>query len=342
VRALAQPILQDYRWAALDPVVQLARRPRRTEPVELVVYLSDWHIGEVIHAADVQGHNEYGPQVAAERLQHAAGVLADWVENYAAMHRIGRIVFALMGDMVNNAGLLHSDQSTDYARVLAQALDASLLARQMIQPFTGLKGVTVSVVTTQGGNHGRSTRKMPSGPAAAQTSWDQVMYEHLAAMMTGSGVEFTIGRSYSTTIDVAGQTMWLAHGDAIKGGGGSLGIPAYGTKRASDAAVMASVVDAIRKSSSGKIVQHARVGHFHQEVQMGMPTGTFKIVPSIKGTGAWELSALGKTSNPEMLFEVFHPAHGLIGSHTIDCAAPAGSGFTWGAMRSTTPAAELL
>jgi hypothetical protein len=73
-----------------------------------------------------------------------------------------------------------------------------------------------------------------------------------------------------------------------------------------------------------------------------LPTGTFKIVPSIKGTGPWELAALGKTSNPEMLFEAFHPAHGLIGSHTIDCSSPTGSGFKWGAMRSTTPAAMLL
>jgi hypothetical protein len=291
----------------------------------------------------VEGHNEYGPQVAARRIQHIATVLADWLEQYGAWHHVSRLTFAGMGDMVNNAGLLHPDQSTDYARVLVQALDASLLAYQLILPFASIEDLEVRFVATAGGNHGRSNKgKPPFGPAAAQTSWDTVVYEHLAAMLRGSGVEFNLGRAYSNTIEVAGHAVWLAHGHAIKGGGGALGLPVYGTKRASTAAVMASVLEAMRTSNMGRIVKHARVAHFHQEVNIPMPTGTFKICPSIKGTGSWELAALGAVSAPECMFEVFHPEHGIIGSHTIDCTHPSGDGFMWGAMRSTQPAAYLL
>lgn len=344
VRELMAPVLKSYP-VLLEQVscVEIPRLPKHSEPIEIIVYLADWHIGEVISPEDVEGHNAYGPQIAAERVEHIAVVLAEFVEFYAAAHPVKRITFALAGDMVNNAGVLHPTQTTDYARVLVQALDASLLAAQLIAPFSKIEGTEVRVIATAGGNHGRSnTGKPPFGPAAAQTSWDQVMYEHLAAMLWGHGIDFQLGRAYSITVDVAGHAVWLAHGHAIKGGGGALGIPAYGTKRASTSAVMASVLEAIRSANPGRIVKHARVAHFHQEVQMPMPTGTFKICPSIKGTGPWELAALGAVSSPECLFEVFHPEHGIIGSHTIDCSRPRGEGFTWGAMRSSAPTIALF
>jgi hypothetical protein len=343
VSAIVAPLMDEYpNLVRKASTKKLKRETRHSTPVEMIVYLADWHIGEVINPVDVEGHNEYGPHIASQRIEHIAKVLLDWVEQYGQWHKVDRITFAGMGDMVNNAGLLHPDQSTDYARVLVQALDASLLAYQMILPFAEL-GYDVRFVATAGGNHGRSNKgKPPFGPSAAQTSWDSVMYEHLAALLRGSGVKFQLGRSYSQTIEVAGHAVWLAHGHAIKGGGGQLGIPAYGTKRASTAAVMASVLEAMRTSSMGRIVKHARVAHFHQEVQMPMPTGTFKICPSIKGTGPWELAALGAVSTPECMFEVFHPEHGIIGSHTVDCTYADGDGFVWGAMRSTDPAALLV
>lgn len=342
IRALIDPVIESYpSTVKVASKSSLNRSARRREPVEIIVYLTDWHVGEQIDPSDVQGLNEYNIDIAARRVEHVALVVEQWRENYEQLHGVSRVTYGILGDMVNNAGQLHPDQSQDYAGALVQSLDASLLMYQCVKP-TIESGTATRIVTTRGGNHGRSTKKMPSGPSAAQTSWDGVAYEHLGALLRGSDVEWHMSRAYSATIDVAGKTFWLAHGDAIKGGGGSLGIPAYGAKRHSDAAVMASVLDAIRRSAPGVIVEHVRTGHFHEEVLIRLPTGSFKICPSIKGTSAWELDTLGKVSRPEALIEVVHPDHGIISSHVIDCSNPQGDGFVHGALQSLQPAAMLV
>jgi hypothetical protein len=341
VAALIAPAIDEY-----PNILQriesrkIGKLPHRRTPVEMIIYLTDWHIGEVITREQTQGRNEYDVDVAARRAEHMALVTNEWLENYQHLHGVSRITYALLGDMVNNAHTLHGEQSVDASRVLCQALDASLIAYQAIRATLG-SGVKHRIVATRGGNHGRSTRKMPSGRAAAESSWDGVVYEHLGAMLAASGIEWNLSRSYSATIDIAGRKLWLAHGDAIKGGGGQLGIPAYGAKRQSDTAVIASVLEAIESGDTDRIVQGVRVGHFHEETLMTMPTGKFKICPSLKGPSAWEMDSIGKISNPETLLETFHPEYGIIGSHTIDCSKPHGDGFVHGALGSLEPAALL-
>lgn len=343
IAALVSPLADEYPKAvARAHEHMIDASDRESKPVEIIVYLTDWHTGEVINPEDVQGSNEYNIQVEAERVEHVAVVTEKWRRHYARMFGVSRINYAILGDMVNNAGTLHPDQSVDYAGALVQALDASLLMFQAIRPSVDSES-DVRVITTRGGNHGRSNKgKMISGPRAAQTSWDGVAYEHLAALYRGADIEWHMSRAYSAVVDVAGQTFWMAHGDAIKGGGGSLSIPAYGAKRHSDAAVMASVLDAIRRSAPDVIVQHVRCGHFHEEVLIRLPTGSFKICPSIKGTSAWELDTLGKVSAPECMIEVVHPDHGIIATHIIDCSNPQSSGFVHGALQTLQPAASLV
>lgn len=337
VAELAAPMLERYPVIASKAhSAKPKRRARRSKPVEIVVYPTDWHAGEQIDSFSVENLNEFNGDVLARRVAHVEQVVAEWVENYQSLHGVSRITYALLGDFVNNNGQLHQDQDNDYARALAQALDASLLLKQLIRPQLG-SDHEVRVVTTQGGNHGRSTRKMPSGPSAAQTSWDMVAYEHLAAMLQGSSANMILGRSYSTTIDVAGKKLWIAHGDGVSGGGGQLGIPAYGIKRHATAAERASWVQALASGDLSKVVDYMVVGHFHEPCQIG----NVRIAPSIKGTGSWELEKLGKVQKPAQLMQVFHPDHGIIGTHEIDCSNPTADPFVWGAMRSTDPACSL-
>lgn len=333
VAALVAPLKDDYPQVVSKADARKAKkRPRRGTPVEIVLYATDWHTGAQIHPDHVEQSNVFNGQVLAERVEHVEQVVAEWIENYESLHGVSRITYALVGDMVNNDGQLHPDQSFDYARVLAQALDASILLKQLITPQIK-RGQNVRVVTTQGGNHGRSTRKMPSGPAAAQTSWDMVCYEHLAAMLHGSGAEMILGRNYSTTIDVAGKKVWLAHGDGVSGGGSENSV-----KKHTGAARDASLLRALAESDLSRVIDYCRIGHFHEPKSFG----NVKVCPSIKGTGTWELEKLGKVQRPAQLLEVFHPHYGIIGAHEIDCSSPQGDGFVWGAMQSVDPACSLV
>lgn len=342
VRDMLAPIMDEYPKVARQAAkVRDTRKPRRGRQVEMVMHASDWHVGEVIDPVQVQGRNEYGPQVAAKRVEHFANVASEWIENYENLHGVSRITLTVLGDMASGMHVIHPEEAVEYARIVVQCLDASLLLAQLIRRILQ-HGIPVRVITTRGGNHPRSTRRMPSGEVAAQTSWEHFMYEHLAAMLQSEEIEWSIGRAYTNSFDVAGQRFTVMHGDAIKGGGGALGIPAYGAKRQTNAQIMASLAAAIDAGDFGLVSQHIRCGHFHEDLAMRTPTGTFRIVPALKGTGAWELECLGKISAPEQLIEVVHPDHGIIGSHIIDCSVTRGLGYVWGAMKSDQPAHALI
>ena len=342
VRDLLAPMVDEYpRIAKQAAKVRDARKPRRNVPVEVVMHASDWHVGEIIDPSQVQGRNEYGPQIAAKRVEHFANVASDWIDNYQSLHGVSRVTITVLGDMASGMHSIHPEEAVEYARIVAQCLDASLMLAQLIRRILQ-HGIPVRVVTTRGGNHPRSTRRMPSGVVAAQTNWEHLMYEHLSAMLSHEDIDWSIGRAYTNSFEVAGQRFTVMHGDAIKGGGGALGIPAYGAKRQTNAQIMASLAAAIDANDFHLISQHIRCGHFHEDLAMRTPTGTFRIVPALKGTGAWELECLGKISAPEQLLEVVHPEHGIIGTHIIDCANPSGLGYIWGAMGSDQPAHSLI
>jgi hypothetical protein len=350
---LLAPVVVECR---LPPPEKVPKRGKgRKTPVSVVAHWTDWHWGELVDPEQVAGHNAYSPGIAALRVQRLVDTMLTWIDHYDELHGVAEVVIVLNGDMASGMDNIHPEQATEYARIAVQILDCALVAAQAIRDVAGrVKRVRI-VATRRGGNHTRSKRKMPLGAAAAETSWEAVWVEYLAALLKDArNVVWQLGNAYKIRYDVQGVPCAAAHGDLMRGGGGQLGIPAYALKRLHDATVKRSMQAARRDAAAGadplaalaRIVKHLRIGHFHTYVTWGIDDGDIAICPSLKGVDAFVMDALERYSPAAQLLEVIHPRRDVIGTHVIGVQDVMTDDdpcrYSWGAMQSDSPSFEIL
>lgn len=315
ITALIAPVIDRIAAPAYKPAPKLNRRT--DEAVTLVWHLTDLHFGEIVDPSTIVGVNAYSPQIAVARIEHAW----DTIRKIAADTHAGvsELVIAVNGDTIG--GAIHPDSTEYYAGVAVQTIAAAEILAQLgaeaAREFDRVRFLGTV------GNHPRSQQKQPTGRALVETSWEYVIHRHAAALMRElSNVEYEIAPGYvlDTTI---GPSRWaFSHGDAARGGGGSLGIPAYGLKRQHDANREWSLVIAeMTDQAASSVVKHSRYGHFHTYFHWQAGHADIALMPSPKGADPYVLHSLGKYSPPQMVVELVHPEHDTIGSRVIDLSS---------------------
>jgi hypothetical protein len=319
-----------------------ARTRRRRKPLTLVWHATDLHWGEIVESRTINDVNAYSPQIAAKRLEHTVDTIMRLADNYEAEHGVDEIVLVQNGDGIG--GSIHPDSAEYYARAAKQVVDLSMVLAQVIHELAS-RFKKVRYLGTVG-NHPRTTHRMPTGSARMETSWETLIHEMTAALTTRlRNVEFSIAQGY--TLDAyIGPSRWaFSHGDATKGGGGQLGVPAYGLKRQHDANREWSLVLAeLTEQTIQSVVKHTRVGHFHTYMAWQAGAADIVLCPSQKGVDPFVKDALGKYSPPQTLVEVVHPEHDVIAHHPINLRhiTSGTSRYVWGALETDQPAAKLM
>ena len=346
IRDLITPSLQAAPIKPAKPAV-VAQRKRTKTGVSIVVHLTDLHWGEIVDPEQVGGLNAYSPEIAALRIQHIIDTIAKWVRNYDKLTGVEEIVFIVNGDTVSGQHNLHPDSADEYARIAVQVRDAAMVVAQAVSEVAPLVK-RVRIFGTQG-NHPRGTRKPPTGKAHTETSWETLFHELTAALLIRHrNVDYHVARSYRITTQIGPSTWAIMHGHMMKGGGGSLGIPAYGLKRVHDATRDRSITTAHLTEladSMRNVVKHTRIGHFHLFTKWGVGEGTVGICPSPKGVDNFVTDALERYSPAAVLIEVVHPEHDIIADHLVSVqhimSDVTPSRYIWGVTGSKSAAATL-
>lgn len=245
--------------AKTPPPVWLVREPRRGGTVSVpTLFASDWHWGEVVDPAEINGVNAFNLEIAHQRartmVERAVSLLR---KNVAGAHYPG-IVFALGGDMVS--GDIHDELSqTNDVPMLPIVLDLVSVLAWAIKALADEFGAVF--LPCVAGNHGRMTRK-PRAKQRAHTNFDWLTYQLLASRFAGDKrVSFLIPDGPDASWRVFGVRYCLTHGDQFRGGDGmigALGPVARGDKR--------------KRSRNGQIDMGYDVllmGHWHQLLQTG-------------------------------------------------------------------------
>jgi hypothetical protein len=329
VRDMLAPVIDGCVIPRPTPIPRRKKTGKR-KPLTAVLHLTDLHFDEIVEASTLNGVNAYSPEIAAARIQYAVDTLVEIASNYSN-HGIDELVLAVNGDTFG--GAIHQDSAEYSARVARQALNAALILAQVATELASVFP-RVRVLGTVG-NHTRSTNRMPTGKARVDSSWELLMHEQAAALLDRvSNVTYEVARGY--TLDtMIGPSRWaFSHGDAVKGGGGQLGVPAYGLKRQHDANREWSMVLAqLMALTADTIVKHTRVGHFHTFMAWQAGAGDIVLAPSPKGVDPFVKDVLGKYSPPQLLVEIVHPEHDIIAHHLIDLAhitdPDASSRYVW-------------
>lgn len=204
-----------------DPPAWLVRPSKKGHVTGTpVVFASDWHWGEVVHASQINGVNSYDMTTAQRRARTLIEVAIDLLKTRFANPEYPGIVFALGGDLCS--GDIHEELSaTNEREIMPVLVDLFGVLLWCIETLADAFGnVFVPCVT---GNHARVTHKMRA-KGRAYTSYEWLLYHMLAQRFAGdSRVTFAIPDGPDCHFKIHNTRVCLTHGDQFSGGQGLIG-----------------------------------------------------------------------------------------------------------------------
>lgn len=276
-RVLDHTLNLDKAWKSLD-VVAPTRHRGKQRPATFVALASDWHVGELVDPAKVQGLNAYNTNIANFRANRFFQAIAFLIEQHRkAQFDIRHLVLVVNGDMIT--GWIHEEMlnSNPSGPVLESLMFERLFSAGLEFLAKTLEGIKIHVVC-QIGNHGRFTAKTMVS-MAAHCSFEWLSYHHLQSRHPECSWQIEDGRH--SVFTVYGMRMHVHHGDTVRSQGGIGGILVPLNRAAAF----------WREKYKAK---HTMVGHFHQLLQ----TPTLTVNGSLIGYSSYADSLPGAQPEP--------------------------------------------
>lgn len=257
---------------------------------------SDWHWGEVVRAAEVNGANAFDAAIARDRARQLLQTTIDLLKNYTVNPNYPGIVLNLGGDMVT--GDIHEELTiTNDMPIMPTVIDLFGVLAECIETLADEFGnVFVPCVT---GNHGRNTKKIQHKQRAF-TSFDWLIYQLLDRhFWNDRRVTFYIPDAADAFYKVYNHRYLLTHGDQFRGGDGIIGpigpIMRGDNKKRS------------RDSQMGRDYDTMVIGHFHQ--LMMLPR--LIVNGSLKGYDEYAFAGNFPFEPPAQALWLTHPELGM-------------------------------
>lgn len=298
---IRETILGLSRQPALPPE-WLVTGPRRGSVTGVPVTIwSDWHIGETVNPAEVNGVNEFNLAVAERRIRRLVDRTIDLCKSHMTRPDYPGVVVALLGDMVT--GEIHDE--------LAQTNDCDLLPAVLwtrdilISALTRMADEFGKVfVPCAPGNHGRNTKRLQAKRFAAK-NFDWLIYCLLERHFQTVGDDRILIHAPETgeaLFRVYGHRFLALHGHdlGVKGGDGIIG--AIGPIMRGTLKVASS------QAQIGRDFDTLMMGHWHQ--QLWLPRCI--VANSLKGYDEFARVFLrAGFSVPSQPLWFVHPQHGI-------------------------------
>jgi hypothetical protein len=260
---------------------------------------SDWHWGEVVDPAQLNGVNEYNMAIAQERARNLVERVIDLCYSHMTGADYPGIVVCIGGDMIS--GDIHDELSeTNEQPTMPVMLDLLGVLAWALKTLADRFGrVFVPCVA---GNHGRNTHK-PRMKQRAYSNFDWLLANLLERHFADDKrIQFHIPAGTDANFAIYGHRYLLTHGDnlGVKGGDGiigSLGPILRGTFKTSNAS-----------GAMGMPFDTILMGHWHQLMQMRR----IIVNGSLKGWDEFAKTALrAPPEAPAQALWFTHPKHGI-------------------------------
>lgn len=270
------------------------RKKKVQSPISLVVHLTDWHMGAVQPADEIEGFNEFSPDILTSRIHNLANDVLNWVELHRYAYDVDHCCLPVTGDLVS--GDIHDELRITNAYPLpVQAVEAAqLLSAFVLIMAPYFKRVTVPFVCVD--NHGRLTQK-PQHKEGGYNSINYVIGALAKQMLSNCRtVDFDIYPREQQVVEVKGRRYLLTHGHSVRGWAG---FPYYGIQRKTG-------LEAIKRMRRD-IARFDRIimGHWHAPLRHPW----YWIGGSASGTDAYD-HANGRESEPLQSAWFVHPKRG--------------------------------
>lgn len=272
---------------AIELACRTVEAPKRRSPAPIVkdakgahhrqlVCLSDFHGGEVVDREVVQGLNEYDFSIMQERIDE---VIHSLLSHQKRSPELTGLDIAFIGDMCSGANHLEITETNEFP-LAEQAVRMGTIMGQIVERLAShYKDIRVFSVE---GNHPRLSKAPQSKNPQNNGDWVAAQFCKMY-LAPYENVRMEIGRG-SLTFDIAGQVVYLFHGDGIRSS--MPGVPWGGVMRR---------VNQLQ-ATIPKHIDHFIVGHFHQANLVN--AGRVIMNGSLKGCDEWTLKSLGAGDPP--------------------------------------------
>lgn len=279
------------------PIQVKTREKGTAQEGTAVLLFSDIHPEEVVKPETVAGLNDFGPDIAEERVYKLIEGVRWHLETIrsrkgSAGYKIRDFMLCLLGDLISNT--IHADLQESNAMGPADAINFVFdLIQTVIDALLEDDELERIIVPCVMGNHDRMTKRNRH-QTKAQTSLATIVYAGLQRLYEDEPrVEFDIARGNLLYVECYGKMIRNTHGDDIRynGGVGGLTIPMRKALDSWDRSVQAAITNC---------------GHWHQV----MDGKDFCVNGSIIGYGPFAQAIKARFEPAAQVFYVIDPARG--------------------------------
>ena len=199
-----------------------AKQPKGTAEATAIWMMGDWHVGEFVDPATVNGKNEYTAAIEEESIRTAFKTQLYWTDLYRNGTKVDTLILNLGGDIIT--GHIHMDQvETSRGAPERQCLTAfGYLVGGIDFTLKEGKFKEIVIVCTVG-NHGRDTDKVRPW-TMAEHSYEWFLYHMLSIHYANEDrIRFVLPEGYFVYQEVYDYVCRFSHGNNItynKGVGG--------------------------------------------------------------------------------------------------------------------------
>lgn len=210
----------------VNPTSIISTKTNKNEETISWALASDRHIYEVVKPEEVNGVNQYNPDIAKNRIENFFDGIVRWTDIHRSGTKINRLILSLMGDLIT--GWLHEDQRENNAGTPPEEclflMDMLVSGIDYLLEQGDFNAIEIDCVP---GNHGRVTdRKRHSNRVKLTYEW--LLYKILERWYRDEDrIKFNIAKGIHLYREVFGKTIRIHHGDDVRyrGGVGGLTIP---------------------------------------------------------------------------------------------------------------------
>jgi len=265
-----------------------------------VLLLSDWQLGQLVRMVDTGGMNSFSWDVAERRAARLVAAAVGHIENTLHAYRVDRVIFALLGDIVEGHDVFNGQPWQLEKDAAMQAIDGADLMTSVLtgimEPFASA-GVKFDVYAVPG-NHGKPGGRR-GGATPATFSFDYLLYEFMRRALSRWPLDHVaVEPAGRLLFEAAGHICLMTHGNEVRGWGG---FPYYGLDKAH--ARLTLELDTL--------FTYWLLGHWHADATL--PAGRGKRIVNGNAVGANQLTtaALLGAAAPLQVLAYFSRDHGL-------------------------------
>jgi hypothetical protein len=293
-----------------DPLPPVVRSGRTSsgKAQSAVLMLSDQHIGKVVSPSQTLTFGEYNFEIFMARLKYLEESVLSIVENHTTTS-VPELVITMLGDALDGT-LTHSNEvgqlDTIFDQFYSGAHVTAQFLRNLAPHFPKIRIYSVA------GNHARfqNQRRMPT--RNRYSNFDSFFYALTRELVRDiKTISWDLNKQPYQLFEVQGFTFFAMHGDTLRGGDKTLGIPNHAVGR------LISTATQLLNKYNCKAPNFYCVGHLHREITLPHATGSVLINGGFIGVDEFGLSEMFAPADASQHLFFVHPVYSKVASYNV-------------------------